>query len=134
MEKENIIKEKSELKINSIKILKGTLIAIINSILFLLIFAMLLCYTEISENTIKPVVLIITGISILIGSVISTRKIRKNGLINGGVVGFTYVIILYIISSLVLVGFSISFNSVIMLLIATITGMLGGIIGINLNL
>lgn len=132
MEKENIIKEKSELRINSIKILKGTFIAIIISVIFLLIFAMLLCYTEISENTIKPVVLIITGISILIGSVISARKIRKNGLINGGIVGFVYVIILYIISSLTLVGFSININSAIMLLIATITGMLGGIIGINL--
>ncbi len=133
MEKDNIITEKSELRKNSVRIIKGSIFAIIISFILLLIFAMLLCYTNLSENTIKPVVLVITGISILIGSMISTRKIRKNGLLNGSLVGFIYIVILYLVSSLFLAGFSLTFNSFIMLLVGIVTGIIGGIIGVNLN-
>ena len=133
MEKDNIITEKSELRKNSVRIIKGSIFAIIISFILLLIFAMLLCYTNLSENTIKPVVLVITWTSILIGSMISTRKIRKNGLLNGSLVGFIYIIILYLVSSLFLAGFSLTFNSFIMLLVGIVTGIIGVIIVVNLN-
>lgn len=133
MEKDSIITEKSEFKKNSIRIIKGSLFAVIASAILLLIFAVLLCYTNLSENTMLPVILVITGISILIGSMISTRKIRKNGILNGGMVGLIYIIILYLISSLFLAGFSLTFNSFIMLVVGIVTGMIGGIIGVNTN-
>ena len=133
MEKDNIITEESELKKNSVRIIKGSIFAIITSAILLLIFAVLLCYTNLSESTMLPVILVITGISILIGSMMSTRKIRKNGILNGGMVGLIYIIILYLISSLFLAGFSLTFNSFIMLVVGIITGMIGGIIGVNTN-
>lgn len=133
MEKDSIITKKSEFKKNSIRIIKGSLFAVIASAILLLIFAVLLCYTNLSENTMLPVILVITGISILIGSMISTRKIRKNGILNGGMVGLIYIIILYLISSLFLAGFSLTFNSFIMLVVGIVTGMIGGIIGVNTN-
>lgn len=138
MEKDNIVKpniiiEESEWKKNIIRILKGSAFAIVLSIIMLFIFALLLTYTNISESTIMPVTLTITGISILIGSTISTRKIKKNGLVNGGIVGLIYIIILYLSSSLCLSGFSLSSNSFIMLAVGVITGIIGGIIGVNLN-
>lgn len=133
MEKDNIITEESELKKNSIRIIKGSIFAIIISFILLLIFAILLCYTSLPESTMLPVILVTTGISILIGSMISTRKIRKNGILNGGIVGLVYIITLYLISSLFLAGFSITFNSFIMLIVGIITGMIGGVIGVNTN-
>ena len=63
-----------------VSIIKGTAISFLATIVALTIFAVLLTYTNLSENTIKPVIITITGISILIGSSIGTRKIRKNGL------------------------------------------------------
>lgn len=81
MEKDNIITEESEFKKNAIRIIKGSIFAIITSAILLLIFAVLLCYTNLSESTMLPVILVITGISILIGSMMSTRKIRKNGIL-----------------------------------------------------
>ena len=75
MEKDNIITEESEFKKNAIRIIKGSIFAIITSAILLLIFAVLLCYTNLSESTMLPVILVITGISILIGSMMSTRKI-----------------------------------------------------------
>ena len=133
MEKDNIITEESEFKKNAIRIIKGSIFAIITSTVLLLIFALLLCYTSLSENTMFPVILVITGISILIGSMISTKRIRKNGILNGGMVGVIYIITLYLISSLFLAGFNLPFNSFIMLIIGIITGMIGGIIGVNTN-
>lgn len=133
MKKENIIVEESALKRNSLCIFKGDAIAIIFSIIVLTIFAILLTYTNIPESTITPVVLTITGVSILIGSTISTRKIKKNGLLYGGAVGLIYIILLYITSSISISGFSLSSGSFIMLVVGAITGMIGGIIGVNLN-
>lgn len=138
MEKENTMKpniaiEQSELKKNSLRILKGSVFAIIISLILLFIFALLLTYTDISETTMVPVVITIVGISILIGSMVSTRTISKNGLLNGGLVGLIYGIILYLSSSLCLVGFSVTIYSLVMIAVAIITGMVGGVIGVNLN-
>lgn len=133
MEIEKNINEQSETKKNVIRIIKGSIFSIIISLILLLIFAILLCYTNLSENSIKPTILVITGVGILIGSMISAKKIRKNGLINGGLVGAVYIIILYMVSSLTITNFSITINSLTMLIVAIITGMIGGIIGINLK-
>ena len=46
----------------------GIGISFITTIILLLIFAVVLTYTNISENTITPVILIATAISILLGS------------------------------------------------------------------
>ena len=111
MEKDNIITEESELKKILVGIIKGSIFSIIISAILLLIFAVLLSYTNLSENTMLPVTLVVTGVSILIGSMMSTRKIRKNGILNGGMVGVIYIITLYLISSLFLAGFNLTFKS-----------------------
>ena len=125
---EDISKEK-----NIIKILKGVMISIVISILLLTIYAVILTYTSISETTIKPVVIIITGISLLIGSFISSMKLKKQGMINGGIVGLIYILSIYIISSIWLSNFSLDLESIIMIIVSIITGMIGGIIGINIK-
>lgn len=137
MEKENILKanivaEESEMKKKVMAIVKGCLFAIILSIILLTVYALLLVNTTISENTMMPVVLTVTGISILMGGTISSRKMKKNGLIYGGIVGLVYVLALYVASSISMVGFSLSGNSFIMLIVGVITGIIGGIIGVNL--
>ena len=71
---------------NYINILKGLGIALIITFIFLLILAIVLTYTNASEDIINPTIITITAISILIGSSISNMKIKKNGLINGGIV------------------------------------------------
>ena len=58
-------------------------------------------------------------------------KIRRNGLLNGGLVGGVYILILYIISSLLNWKFGLNMHSIIMIIVGTIFGILGGIIGVN---
>lgn len=112
-------------------IFKGVGIALIVTFICLLIFSALLTYTNISENTINPVIIVVTGISILIGSSIGNMKIKKNGLLNGGIVGGTYMIIIYLISSILNWKFGIDIQAIIMIIVGIVCGIFGGIIGVN---
>ncbi len=117
---------------NSIKnIFLGVGISFIITIVVLLVFSVLLSFTNIDENTITPVIIITTAISILIGSTIASAKIRKNGLLNGGIIGGIYILILYLVSSLLNWRFSLNIQSIIMIIVGVIFGILGGIVGVN---
>lgn len=123
---------KGEFNKNISRIIKGSIFAIIISLLLLFIYANLLTYTNIPETSIVPVVITISGISILVGSSISSLKIKKQGMINGALVGLIYMIFIYLLSSIVFTGFGIDTNAIIMIVIGTAAGMVGGIIGVNL--
>ena len=117
---------------NSIKnILKGVVISLISTVILLIIFSVILTYTNIQENVINPVIMIITAISILIGSSLVNIKIKKNGFINGGIIGAIYIIVIYLISSILNWKFALNVQSIIMIAISIIFGILGGIIGVN---
>lgn len=126
----DITKDKNR---NAINILKGTIISILLTLILLTIYSALLSFTNISENTMTPVVLVMTGISILIGSSMSSINIKKQGMLNGGLVGLIYMLFIYTLSSIFLVGFELNLNCILMIIIGIITGMLGGIIGVNLS-
>lgn len=116
---------------NSIKILKGSAISIIITLIGLLVYSIILSYTSVTETTMPVTIIIISAISILIGSTLSTSNIKKNGILNGILVGGIYIAILYILSSLITGNFSLNVNSIIMIIASVLTGALGGIIGVN---
>lgn len=117
---------------NIVRVVKGSIFAILITAIFLLIYAILLTSTNISESTMTAVVITVSGVSILIGSSISSFKIKKQGIINGALVGLIYITALYLLSSIIFVGFEFNLSSIIMLVVSIITGMIGGIIGVNL--
>lgn len=112
-------------------IFKGIGISMIFTVVCLLIFSFVLTFTNISESTITPVIIVVTAISILIGSSLGNTKIKKNGILNGALVGGGYILILYLISSTLNVRFSLNMQSVIMIAVGVVFGILGGIIGVN---
>ncbi len=117
-----------------LSILKGVGIAFLFTIIALSVFACLLVFTNLSENLMQPVVIGVTGVSILLGSFISNRKMNKNGIINGILVGVVYIGLIYIVSSVVSGGnFGLSIGAIIMVTIGIICGAVGGIIGVNLH-
>ena len=62
-----------------------------------------------------------------------TIKIKKNGIVYGGIIGIIYIIGLYIISSIVTTGFSLNMYSIIMIILSILAGMIGGIVGVNIK-
>lgn len=115
----------------SICILRGIFISFLFTICMLTIFSALLVYTNLSEETIKPVIITITGISILIGSSLGTRKLHKNGLLSGGIIGSSYILLLYFISSIIGSNFAINWVSIVMIIVGLIGGVFGGVVGVN---
>ena len=117
-----------------LKIIKGVGISLFFTFICLTIFSALLTYTNLSENLIQPVVISVTGISILAGSFFATRKVGKNGIIKGISVGLIYILLIYLTSSIVNGGsFALTIGSIIMILIGILCGAIGGIIGVNIG-
>lgn len=119
------------IKGNVFYILKGVLFSLICTFILLLIFSVILTYTNISEKVIEPVIIILTAISILIGSSIGNMKIKKNGIVNGALIGGIYLMAIYLISSIINTNFSLNTGSIIIIIAGMICGMIGGIIGVN---
>lgn len=113
------------------KIIKGSIVSIIITLISLLIFASLLTYTNVSESTIPTVTIIITIISILIGSSLCMSTVKKNGIINGVAIGLIYIAFIYLLSSVIEGNFALNLKSIIMIIGAVLAGGLGGIMGVN---
>lgn len=116
-----------------VRISLGTGISIVLTLVLLFIFSIALTYTNISEATIEPMIIGITGISILAGSSITTSKIKKKGIVNGMIIGGIYIFLLYMISSILNTGFSVNTYTIIMMVIGMLAGAVGGIVGVNLK-
>lgn len=116
---------------NFMNIIKGVIISIIFTLIFLFLFSVLLTYTSISETFITPVVIVITAISIFIGSSIGNIKLKKNGLLNGALIGGIYLLSIYLLSGIINQKFSLSTSSIIIIISGMVCGMFGGIIGVN---
>ena len=114
-----------------LRITKGLIVSFIISLISIFIFAIILVYSNISEKTIPVTIILLTFISILMGSIISTRKANKNGMINGGIIGGIYVVLLYLISSILNTGFQLNIYTIFMIIVGIVAGLIGGIIGIN---
>lgn len=116
-----------------ISIIKGVVISYIITIILIMIFSFMLVNTNIKEEYINTIVLIISCISILIGTSISTMKIKKNGILNGIIISFIYMFGLYICSSILNNNFSVTMYTIAMFFSGIILGVVGGIIGVNIK-
>lgn len=112
-------------------IIKGVIISIIFTLIFLFIFSIILTYTNISEEFITPVIIVVTAISIFIGSSIGNLKIKKSGLLNGALIGGLYLLSIYLLSGIINHNFGLTMQSVIIIVAGMACGMFGGIIGVN---
>ncbi len=114
-----------------IYIIKGVIISIITTIILLFIFSVILTYTNLSEKMTTPFIIVITALSIFIGSSLGNIKIKRHGLLNGAIIGAVYLIFIYLISGIINKTFTLNIQSIILIISSMICGMIGGIIGIN---
>ncbi len=112
---------------------KGIAISFIFTVIALLILSAVLTYSSVSENIESSSIIVINTISILIGSSFCTIKEKNRGMLKGIAVGGIYIGIIYIISSIVSMKFTLNFNSIIIIITSIISGAVGGIIGVNIK-
>ena len=112
---------------------KSIILAMCLTLIMIFILSFLVSTTELRENIINPTVIFISALSILIGSFSASKKIKKRGIIIGAIVGITYMVIMYLISSIINMNFSITINSLIMIVFGILGGTIGGILGVNIG-
>lgn len=118
-------------KMSMFSLLKGLLISYVITIPAFMLFALILANTDFPQRLATPAVVVTTIVSVLTAGAISTKGIRNKGWLNGSIVGLIYMIILYVLSSLVYNDFTIDKYVVTMTIIGILAGAIGGIVGIN---
>lgn len=126
---EKVISTSSSIKI----FFKNLVLELLISILLLLVLSILLSTTNLSESVISSAIIFISSFSILLGGFLSSRKMKIKGIIIGVLQGISYMMILYIFSSLLSHNFSLGKESIVMILVGIMCGGIGGIIGANLK-
>lgn len=114
------------------KILKSVLISYILTLSAILIFSVIITYTDASEAFGDTMVKCATYISIFTGGLLSSVNTNKKGWLTGCITGFTYILIL-ILAGFIKNGFSISPGLFSKVLYSLISGAAGGIAGINIK-
>ena len=116
-----------------VNLIKGILISFAITIILFYILGIILSTTSIPEKIITPAIIIITGVSILIGSSITMIKTNEKGLIKGGLIGVIYFLLIYLLSSFLLKNFEVNIYSCIMFAATFICGAIGGVVGVNIK-
>ncbi len=111
----------------------GVLIGYCFTTIVFILYAIILTYTNLSEKGLDVIVILTTILSVAIAGYDSTKNHTKNGLFFGVLAGFIYAIILVIISILINGTLSLTFDTIITILVSIASGGIGGIIGINKN-
>ena len=99
----------------------------------ILALSIILSVSDVKESVIMPTVIFISAFSILIGGFVITKKLDQKGIVYGSILGICYMLILYLISSIMNFNFSLNVNAVIMIAIGVFGGAIGGILGVNLK-
>lgn len=95
--------------------------------------ALLFTYTSLKDQYQSIVSLIIMALSVFSGGCINGKKAAKKGWLHGGIIGLLYTLIVLIISSLFSKTFSMDAALGTTACISVISGMAGGIIGVNMK-
>lgn len=97
----------------------------------LLILAAVLAFTDFPEKYTTFAVLIATLTGLLASGYKAGILNQKNGVLKGTLCGLLYMIILYLVSSIIYKDFILNSRAVIMILTGILAGAVGSIIGIN---
>lgn len=110
----------------------GLIFSFVITLIGISLTAIIFAYTNIKDIHMQSFVFGTILFSVLIGSTYISKSIRKKGLILGGIFGVLYCLILYILSVVAYNGIYISNTLLIYLLISFVSGVIGGIIGVNI--
>lgn len=125
--KKNII-EKQDI----FDLLRGTIVAVIVSLILVLIFALIVNLVEIGNNVIIPVNQAIKIISIFIGCFIGIKN-RHQGVIKGALIGLFYTFLSIFIFGIISKEISLKLINLVDIAFGIVAGIVSGILSVNLR-
>ena len=115
----------------AISIFKGLGYAYIFTLIVILIYNALLTFTKISPDNMGMIVSIITTFGSAFGGFYACKQIKEKGLIYGLLEGLLYIIFLIVLVFLAKENFSFQISMLYSVVLTTLAGGIGGIIGVN---
>ncbi|MFY9286604.1 MAG: TIGR04086 family membrane protein [Tissierellaceae bacterium] len=120
-------------KISTYNLIRGLILAFIITFTLLLILALVLRFTQVRESSIPFLNNLVFIISIVLTSALLGRMAKESGWLNGALLGFIYYLVILILNLIIHRSLDLGMLIVFRLLMATILGALGGMIGVNLT-
>ena len=87
---------------------------------------------ELSDNVYSIIFVVISALSLVVGSVIAARTNEEKGWLIGAVVGVLFFIFMFVLDSVINGGFTFDVIQIYKLLICTVVGSIAGILGVNI--
>lgn len=112
---------------------KSIFLALIISLVCIIIYAIVLSLTSVSDGTMSIITQAITMVSIVAAAVYCSRKIKSRGWLYGMIVGIVFVLVIIPIS--MIWGQVPTFDKyfIARMLMASLVGLIGGMIGVNIT-
>ena len=114
-------------------LVKTILTAFLITTVLMALLALCICFTPLSEDVVTPSVYILNYLSVFLAGLFSAAKTNQKGFLAGSLAGCGYMLLLYLLGYILFGSIEFSKNVLLTVLYCTITGMVGGIVGINLN-
>ena len=116
-----------------ILISKGVILGYLFMLFEIFIYSIILAYTSIPESSMETSVFLFSLLSVFISSSLVCIKIKENGMKNGGLVGFFYIMLVYLFGSIMMGNFVLTSQIITTIIFNILLGMIGGIVGVNIS-
>jgi len=112
---------------------KSVFLALIISLVCIIIYAIVLSLTSVSDSTMSVITQVITMISIVASAIYCSRRIKSKGWLYGMIVGIIFILVIIPIS--MIWGQVPTFDKyfIARILMAALVGLIGGMIGVNIT-
>jgi putative membrane protein (TIGR04086 family) len=112
---------------------RGSVFAVLLTLLCIILFAVIMQLSSLTESIIRPVVQVVRILSIAVGGIYAAGKGVRRGWLKGAGTGILYVILVSLIG--IFSGGKFAFDRIFLsdMIMAIIVGTVGGAIGINLR-
>ena len=109
-------------------ICKGVLCAVIVTLLFILGFALIVQLAGLDNNIISPVMQVVKVVCIFVAVAIAIKPAKSKGWLFGALVGLLYMVLTFLIFSLLDGKFTIGFTALSDLLFQTLVGLVSSVL------
>lgn len=124
-------KIKSDVQINDfLQYIKGLIVSLIVSFALILLFALIIKLTNLSDAWIVPINLVIKAISVILGVVIYAKS-KSGGLKKGLIMAISYTTLAFVVFSAISGSFAIGWELLLDYLFTSLVGIIVGVIKVN---
>ncbi len=114
------------------EIFKGVIFSLIISVLTVIVFAIIVKFANLSSKTVEIVNIALKIISILVGTLLAVGSGRQ-GLFKGGIIGLLFVLVSYLMFSLINGSFSVNPLTAFDVIFCLVAGLLSGVFAVNVR-